>query len=342
MKRILIFNVNWLGDTLFSTPFIKAVRKRFPESYIVCLAPPRCKEILDDNPYLDGLIIYDEKGYHRSIFGKLRLIRELRREHFDGTFILHRSFTRALIAYLSGIRERIGYKTKRRSILLTRAIEEPSSPLHKVDYFLNIAALCGMETGGKGYDFFVRGAERKRVEDFLEKMGVHEDDLLVVLNPGGNWLPKRWPAERFSEIADRLADELGAKVVITGAPKDLGLARKIIALSGTDPVNAAGKTTIKELGALMERAGLVISSDSGPMHLAVGVKSKVIALFGPTSELLTGPYGPGEYTVIRKDVDCNIPCYNHACIDYRCMKIITVDEVFRRAKEMLLEKSIKE
>ena len=209
MKRILIFNVNWLGDTLFSTPFIKAVRKRFPESYIVCLAPPRCKEILDDNPYLDGLIIYDEKGYHRSIFGKLRLIRELRREHFDGTFILHRSFTRALIAYLSGIRERIGYKTKRRSILLTRAIEEPSSPLHKVDYFLNIAALCGMETGGKGYDFFVRGAERKRVEDFLEKMGVHEDDLLVVLNPGGNWLPKRWPAERFSEIADRLADELG-------------------------------------------------------------------------------------------------------------------------------------
>ncbi|MEE8360218.1 MAG: glycosyltransferase family 9 protein, partial [Candidatus Omnitrophota bacterium] len=187
--------------------------------------------------------------------------------------------------------------------------------------------------------FFVRDKERREVEDFLKKRGISSDDTLIVLNPGGNWPPKRWPKESFAEVADRLSSELNAKVVITGAPSDMGLAHDIMALTKTRLVSAAGKTTLKSLGAVMERADLVISSDSGPMHLALGVKSKVIALFGPTSDTITGPYGRQKgFFVIKKDIDCAVPCYDFTCNDHRCMKAITVNEVVEKAKEMLSNK----
>ena len=138
MKRILIINVNWLGDVLFSTPFIRAIRKKFPTSYIACMVVQRCKPMLELNPNIDEIIIYDEDSGYRSILGKIRLIKFLRFKRFDAAFILHRSFTRALIAFLSGIKRRIGYNAKKRKILLTDAVKLPSRDIHKVDYFLNI------------------------------------------------------------------------------------------------------------------------------------------------------------------------------------------------------------
>lgn len=339
--RILIVNVNWLGDVLFTTPFIKSVRKRFPTSYIACMVVPRCKTILDDNPNLDEIIIYDEDGRHKSLLGKLKLIRFLKKRKFDAVFILHRSFTRALLLFLSGAKKRIAYDIKRRRMLLTKALKEPPVDTHKVEYFLNIAQLCGMDTSDKDCDFFINETDRKWAGDFLILKGIEENDLFVVLNPGGNWLPKRWPKEHFAELADRLSDGLGAKVVITGAPKDSELVQEVVKLSRTKPVNAAGQTTVKSLAAIMEKADLVVSSDSGPMHIAVSVKSKVVALFGPTSEAVTGPYGQGNYAVLKRDVGCRVPCYNFKCRDYKCMKAITVDEVFGKAKEMIENSRLK-
>ena len=339
MDRILIVNVNWLGDVLFTTPFIRAIRERFPASYIACLVVPRCRELLEDNPNINDVIVYDEDGLHKSIFGKFNLIKTLRQKGFDGSFLLHRSFTRALLVFLSGIKNRIGYNTKKRGLLLTKALDEPLGSIHKVEYFLNLAEACGANIVQREYDFFVRDQERREVEDFFKKRGITSDDTLIVLNPGGNWPPKRWPKESFAEVADRLSSELNAKVVITGAPSDMDLAHEIMALTKTRLVSATGKTTLKSLGAVMERADLVISSDSGPMHLALGVKSKVIALFGPTSDAITGPYGrQKDFFVIKKDVDCAVPCYDFTCNDHRCMKAITVDEVVEKAKEMLSNK----
>ena len=108
-KRILIVNVNWVGDVLFSTPFIRAVREANPDAYIACLLHPRCTQMLESNPRLNEIIIYDEEGIHKSLLGKWRLIKELKGKKFDAAFLLHRSFTKALITYLAGIKERIGY-----------------------------------------------------------------------------------------------------------------------------------------------------------------------------------------------------------------------------------------
>jgi lipopolysaccharide heptosyltransferase II len=336
-KRILVVNVNWVGDVIFSTPFIKAVREAYPDAYIACLIHPRCKEMLEDNPRLDELIAYDEEGEHAGLLGKARLVMELRKKRFDTAFILHRSFTKALLTRLAGIEERIGYATKNRAFVLTKAVEIPDEDIHKVEYFLGLARAAGIAPKDNSYEFFVGDKEKKAVREFLAKSGISENDRLVVICPGGNWDPKRWPKDKFAKLSDLLIERFGVKVVIAGAKKDINLAADIKKRMNNPAVIACGTTTLKELGALLGRAALVIANDTGPMHMAVAVGAKTIALFGPTSPKLTGPYGKGEYEVISRYEKCDIPCYDVACKDYKCMNSIKVEEVLEASDQMLKE-----
>ncbi len=334
-KRILIVNVNWVGDVIFSTPFIKAIRDAYPDAYIACLIHPRCVQILEGSPRIDEIIVYDEEGRHKSFIGKLMLVASLRKNNFDIAFILHRSFTKALLTFLSGVKERIGYPTKNRGLLLTRTIDLPEEEIHKVEYFLGLARGSGIEVRESSYEFFVQDADRESMKKFLKEHGVMYKDRLVVLCPGGNWGPKRWPKQNFASLADMLAEGLGAKIVLSGAKKDSALVEEIRGMMRSVPVISCGKTTLKELGALVEMSDLVIANDSGPMHLAVAMKSHVIALFGPTSPALTGPYGKGNYKVIWKTEGCEVPCYDVTCTDNRCMALITVEDVFEESKKVL-------
>lgn len=338
-KKILIVNVNWVGDVIFSTPFIRAVRERYPKSYIACLLHPRCREVLEGNPRLNEIIIYDEESSHRTIWGKLRLIAELKRKRFDVAFLLHRSFTKALITALAGVKERIGYPTKHRDFLLTKAVEEPDEDIHKVEYFLDIARATGIMPSDPSYEFFVKDADRAFIKDYLSENGLCDKDKLVVICPGGNWGPKRWPKENFAKLADALSEKFAVRIVISGAAKDIALAEEIKGMVKNSPIVACGRMTLKNLGALLERANLVIANDTGPMHIAVAVKARVIALFGPTSPKITGPYGSGNYRVISRNESCDTPCYDFSCTDNKCMKSITVDEVLKAAIEMLTPNS---
>ena len=334
-KKILIINVNWIGDVLFSTPFIKALRDAYPDSYIASLLHPRCSQMLEANPRLNEIITYDEEGAHKSLFGKAKLIAELRKKKFDTAYILHRSFTKALIVKLAGIRESIGYPDKNRASLLTKVVEIPDEETHKVEYFLNILRASGIKTGDVSYEFFVRDEDRAFAKGIFAANGISEKDLVVAICPGGNWDPKRWPKENFASLSDLLAEKFGAKVIITGAKKDENLGREIEGLMKSPAINISGKTDLKELSAILERANLVIANDTGSMHLAVAVKTKVIALFGPTSPVLTGPYGIGTYRVLMNNQKCEVPCYDVTCKDNICMKAISVGDVLKTAGEML-------
>ena len=328
-KKILIFNVNWLGDVVFSSPFIRAVRDTLPDSYIVCAVPPRCKEILEANTRINEIIVFDEGGPEKSFLGKIRFALRLRRERFDSAFILHRSLTRALITFIAGVKTRIGYDTKRRGFLLTNKVKSPQGDIHKVEYFLGLAGAMGADISKKNYEFFITETDRKRAAHILEDKGVGYGDRIVALNPGGNWDPKRWPVDRFADLADRLVEKYGVKVLITGAEKDRVLAEEISKGMRNKPISICGKTKLRELASIFERAKLVISGDSGPMHIAVSTGANVVALFGPTSTDITGPYGRGNYIVIKKDIGCDIPCYDFTCRDNRCMKTISTDDVLR-------------
>jgi ADP-heptose:LPS heptosyltransferase len=205
-KRILIFNVNWLGDVLFSTAAIRNIRYAFPESFIACVIPPRCVPVLEGNTHLNEVIVFDEQKEHKGILGKIRFLLYLRRKRFDVAYLLHRSMSRTLLAALAGIGRRIGYVTKKRAWLLTERIVPPDiRRVHRIDYYLGVLQGAGIEIKDRFTEFFVRDEDIRAVEAFLAGQGVSEDDVLIGINPGGNWGPKRWPTEAFAALAERAA-----------------------------------------------------------------------------------------------------------------------------------------
>lgn len=336
-KRILIFNVNWIGDVLFSTPSIRNIRRNYPDSYIACIVPSRCYHVLKDNPYLDEIIIFDEKDRHRSVLSKFSFISMLRDKQFDTAILLHGSFTRALICKLAGIPERIGYATKKRSALLTKKIPVVDhQSMHRIDYYLNIIIKAGLRAEDRFLDFFFNEEDAAYAEDFLLKHKIAKNDLLIGINAGGNWPPKRWPPGYWAGLIDKVVQELGAKVVIAGGQHDLGLVKQISSGMKAKAIIACGNFNLKQSAALFKKLDLFISADTGPMHIANAVGAKrIIAIFGPTDPSITGPFPLKNVLVLQKDIGCKIPCYAVDCKDNRCMKAVTVEEVFRAAKEFL-------
>lgn len=329
-KRILVFNVNWIGDVLFSTAALRNIRYNYPQGYLACIIPQRCYPVLKDNPHLNEIITFDEKD--KGLFAIVGFIRLIKEKHFDTAILLHGSFTRALICKIAGIPELIGYNTKKRGFLLTREIAPPDKDkLHRIDYYLNIIKQVGLKVRDRYLEFFVGREEERFVEDFLNKHRISQADFLIGINPGGNWLPKRWPKENWVKLVDLLRIRQGVKVVITGGKEDLLLAEEITLVAKIKPLVTCGIFNLKQSAALFKRLNLFISADSGPMHIAnaVGTK-KIIALFGPTDVSVTGPYPCDNVIVIKKDVGCKIPCYAVDCQDNRCMKEITAEEVMEK------------
>ena len=335
--KILIVEVNWLGDVLFSTPAIKALRKKFPDSHIACLIVPRVKEVLALNPHINELIINDENGLHKGFLGKLKLAQELKQKKFDVVVLFHRSFTRAFLAYWAGIPQRVGYYTWKRSSLLTQPLPMPKKDsLHRVDYYLTIVKPLGADTSDRFYEFFTAEEDKKFIDNFFKDKGISAGDFVVCLNPGGNWFSKRWPKEHFAQLADRLITEYKVKAIFSGAKDDLPLIQEIAGLMKNKPIVAAGETTLKQSACLFKKANLVISADSGPLHIAAAEGANVIALFGPTSSRITGPMGRGRIKVIQaQGSDCTIPCYDTQCNNNRCMQAITVSEVVVAVQDFL-------
>ncbi len=336
-KRILIFNVNWLGDVLFSSATIRNIRRNYPDSYIACAIPGRCYPILKDNPYLDEVIIFDEQDRHKGMLAKLNFVSLLKSKKFDTVFLLHRSFSRALICRLAGINQRIGHYTRKRAFLLTKKIIPPKKDsLHRIDYYLDLIEKSGLRIEDRYLDFFFSLSDENHVEDFLNRNSIGKNDFIIALNPGGNWMPKRWPVDYWAQLADRLISETGAKVIITGSASDSKLASQIKEKMKQAPLIACGILNIKQLGALVKRAGLFITADTGPLHIAnaVGAK-KIIAIFGPTAREVSGPYPDTNAVILQKNIGCLIPCYKVDCRDNRCMKAITPEDVLAEAKKVI-------
>jgi heptosyltransferase II len=328
-RRIVIYNVNWLGDVLFSTAVIRNIRYQYPQSYIACIIPSRCAAVLEGNPYLDEIILFDEKAKHMSLFGMLAFIGTLKKKKFDCAFLLHRSMTRAFIAWAAGIGERIGYGSAKQSFFLTQKISPPDiRRVHRIDYYLGVIRGAGLSIKDRHTNFFFSEQDLQAAETFLHQNAVHARDVIISLNPGGNWDPKRWKKENFAILADRLILEYGARIIFTGSPEDKELVSNIQSLMKSPSISACGILSLKQFAALCAKMSVFISADSGPLHIANAAGAKqIIALFGPTDPRLTGPVPPDRVVIIQKNIGCSIPCYTVDCGDNRCMKAISVDDV---------------
>lgn len=336
IKKILVVNVNWLGDVIFSSPIFKALKVAYPDSKISCLAVPRVEEILQCVPEIDEIILYDEEGRHKCLWAKLKLVYGLFRRNFDTAFLLHRSFTRALIVFFAGIPRRIGYNTKKRGLFLTYKIDAiDEKEIHRLDYYLNVLESFGVPVSDRTCTLRVNPVAQMEVRNILKDHAIDEQDFFVAIHPGGNWDLKRWPMQNFTLLLEQLHNDVKVKVVILGSKADIPLVEDIVSQLNHKPVVLTGKLTLKQLMALMKRANCVVSADSGPLHIASSVGGNVIGIFGPTRPEITGPRGRGQSIILQEDVGCNRhACYELNCPDNVCMQAISVQKVLDAIAEL--------
>ena len=327
--NIAVFTKNWIGDVIFETPAIRVIRENFPDAHLIAITTRRCVEVLKTNPHVNEIITFDEKEEDRSFFSKLKLVLTLRKLKIDKAFLFHRSGTRARIAYWAGAKERIGYDTKNRGSLLTHAIPEPQGPIHDVQYFLDLLRSAGLRVEGDcHYEFYFSDQDRAKAEHLIREHQL-EPGRLIAINPGANWSPKRWPSAYFRELAQKLIERFDVQVVLTGSVEDQRVANEILnGKANASMVSVCGKTTIRELGALYSLCRLVISNDTGPLHVAAGVGTNVVGIFWPTQPLETAPLGSGKNVMVQ---------YAHEGVELPWigkdfpspwMELISVDDVF--------------
>jgi len=335
-QRILVVNVNWLGDVIFSSPVFKTLKKNYPQARITCLTVPRVKGILECVPGIDEILVYDEKGKDRGLVGKLRVIGELKKRGFDAAFLLHGSWSRALLVFLAGVPVRVGYLKRNRINLLTHFAQKLGDEPHKSDHYLNVLTAYGLKIDDRSCELSVPVQAQNEIKEILQKEGIADNELFIVAHTSGNWDLKRWPQNKWTELIQKITYELKVKVVISEGPEEITRARQIAFSSGADSIVLAGKTNLQQLAALLQRASLVISADSGPLHIASAVGKKVIGIYGPTMPQSTGPRGKAQARIFHKDVGCNrASCYFLNCPENVCMKAVGVEEVLAAVKQML-------
>ena len=318
------------------TPAIRAIRRAYPESHIACLVAPRGLDLLRGNPHLDEVIPMEEERGLKAWRHWGPLVKRLREGRFDAAYLFHRSFTRTVLAWAAGIPVRIGYRTWKRGWLLTLAVDPPpKDSAHKADWFLRLLKADGIEEDGCHYDAGVLPQDEEAADRLLRGLGVGSGERLVALHAGANWRLKRWPAGHFARLADGLAQRYGVKPIFVGGEGDRPLIQGILARMKGPAFVAAGRTTFRQLGALLARTSLLVSNDSGPLHLGVAVGTPVVALFGPTDPALTGPKADSRVEVLFGSIGCPVPCYQLRCPANLCMHQITVEQVLDAAGKFL-------
>ncbi len=319
MKKVLIIGLSCLGDMLLLTPAIRAIREKYPAANFSILVGPRAKESVENNPWFSEVIIWDKKS---ALSERSNLIKSLKAQHFD----LIVDFRNTLLPFFIGAKKRITFFWKE-LFSKKNKIHEAERRLKMLPSFLPIPK-------DKTLFFPITEEDRLSIQRTLKDYGIGPGERLIVLNPGANWEAKRWRKEGFAEVSDRLAKEYNVRIIIIGGKRERDLAEKIKGLMKIEAINLAGKTTLGELAALLEKSSLLITNDTGPMHLASAVKCPTVAIYGPGNWLRYGPY-ENRYKIVHSNLRCS-PCNVTRCKrNFLCMKLIKVSEVLRAAESLL-------
>jgi len=340
-KRILIVRTDRIGDVLLSTPVIKALRDRYPNAYIAMMVSPYAKEIVDGNPYLDEVIIYDKDGKHKSWRRSMKFARRLKKKKFDLALVLHPTNRVHLVTYFAGIRKRVGYDRKL-GFLLTDRIKHTKQlgEKHELEYNFDLLKYLGVEPQDLNLFMPLKPESEDWVDEVLMQNNIAATDRILAIHSGASCPSKIWPNERFAEAAEKLAQKYKFKILILAGPKDIEKAKAVEAKLHTPAINLAGRSSVSQLASILKRCALFISNDSGPVHIASAVGTPVISIFGRAQAGL-GPkrWGPrGKKDIfLHKDVGC-IECLAHNCVKgFKCLKAITVDDVISAADMILKE-----
>lgn len=330
--KILVIRYRFIGDTLLTVPFLRNLRKHYPKAQIDMLVSPVSGDVLKDCPYIDNLIYFDTTKKHRyEKSEKKRTLfsyaMELRKEKYDKAYVLKRSLSSAFLAFLTGAKQRIGFNTEGRGLLLTKRVPY-SDKEHEVECFLNILRADNISVKDNHLENWVNPKDEKVINKILEP---HKDDFKVQIHATSGNLIKQWPLENFAKIIEYLINEKNAKIFYLGASSDSKYYDEIRSLLKSnlksEPINMCGKLSINESSALTSKMDLLIGNDSGNLHIAASYGVKTIGIYGPMSTTKWGLRGD-IHTCITSDVDCS-PCnLKIKCKKNKaCLKAIKPDKI---------------
>jgi len=325
---------NWIGDAVMATPALGAIRATFPGAHVAIVANPLVAELFSFHPDCDQVVRFNKQASHAGMRGFWKFCRELHADGYDLAILLQNAFEAAVMAALSGIPRRAGYRTDGRGLLLTNGVPavDKKHGLHHVDYYLQMLGQLGI-TGGTGrLRLALTDEERGRA---VERLG---DGEWLAINPGASYgAAKRWIPERFAAVAEGLAAEFGVRVVLTGGPGELEIGRDIEKAMKCPPVNLIGHTSVRELMAILAHCRLVVTNDSGPMHIAAAFGVPIIAIFGSTDHTTTSPLAD-NCRIVRSGAECS-PCMLRECpTDHHCMTNVSAEDAMAAARFLLRER----
>jgi lipopolysaccharide heptosyltransferase II len=341
IKRIVVRGTNWVGDAVMGVPALRELRSLFPESHITLVVRPWAEGLFKDCDFIDALLIYERKGA-ASVWQQ---VREWRQQRFDLAVLFQNAFEAALIPFLARIPRRVGYATDGRRLLLSHPLALPAwrDTKHEVFYYTNIVAELrrllerSPAINAKELDcsLTVSATRRSQAANKLSEYGVRKGSAMVALCPGSiNSRAKRWPAERYARLADRLIEEINANVLLIGSKEERDVTAEVARQMKQPAIDLAGETSLDEAVAILGIVDLLVTNDTGPAHIASAQGKPTLVIFGPTNPLTTRPYS-AVAEIVRRPPDC-APCMLRDCpIDHRCMEAISVDEVFTKALSML-------
>jgi heptosyltransferase II len=329
--KIFVRSTNWIGDAVMTTPAMGAVRAAFPQAEIVVAANPTVAELLRHHPDCDRLLVYDKEGPHHGFTGLLRFAAEIRRERFDLAILFQNAVRAAIMTSLAGVPRRAGYTTDGRAFLLTHRVRgwRRARRLHHTDYYCRMLAGLGIEGGHGQLKLHCTEEEQSWAR---EQLGA---GWWVAINPGATYgSAKRWFPDRFAEVADCLAEDFSARILLVGGPNERGIGEEVVSKMRATPLNLAGRTSVRQLMALLSQCRLLVTNDSGPMHVAAAFGVPIVAIFGSTDHTTTSPLS-ASCRIVRKPTAC-APCLKTECpTDHRCMTAITVADVVGAVRSVL-------
>lgn len=338
IKRLLIRSTNWIGDAVMTTPAVRAIRHNFPDAHISMLAKPWVAPVFAHSSHVDEIIIYEANGRHHGIAGTVRLAKDLRAYRFDAAILLQNAIEAALIAFMAGIPNRIGFDTDARRLLLTHPVRctRAIKTIHQTGYYLKMVEGAGLVTGPSTLELSLNPADQERAGQLLADLGIAPTSRLIGLNPSATFGPaKQWFPQRYAALGDRLHQDLDVTILIFGGPSDRELGRTISSLMTAPAIDLSGRTSLGEAIAVIDRCHAFVTNDSGLMHVAAALDTPLVAIFGSTNFITTSPFSDTS-RIVRVPIECS-PCMQPVCPlgHMNCMKRVTVEMVFNAVKDLL-------
>jgi heptosyltransferase II len=334
IDKILIRGTNWIGDAILTLPAVASIRATYPQAHIAVLVKPWVADIYGLFSAVDEVIIYENK-YDTST-GVFRLARMLKGKNFDAAILLQNAMEAAIIALAAGIPLRAGYDSDARGLLLTHRVyrTEEIRKVHQIDYYLEMVKALGCVAIDREMHLEAK-INPLDAQDILRKFIPETKKTIIGIAPGATYGPaKRWFPDRFAAVADKLNEHFSSQGILLGGKADWEVAQEVQKMASTKLINLAGKTTLREAIYLISQCRLFISNDSGLMHIAGALNIPTIAIFGSTNPVTTAPAG-NKSIIVCREVFCS-PCLKETCpTDFRCMKQISVEDVFAAAQKLL-------